>query len=256
MRYEDYWKINSTYGNLFYERAIGQKEEMECSKALCKILKPIYKEGMSVLDVGCGTGHYLRSLIEHLDEDIKYTGVDITKEYMVKAKKAFKNYSFKVGNIHCLEFLTNEFDIVTCNNVLMHLPVPPTKAISELLRVSKDYVVIRTPIGKRNYIIKQVNDFNDELDKDFENKLPKQEHKLIDENGEPICWHYLNLYTKRFFEDLILEINPDYTVNFIQDTFWKELKTKSKTNTATEIIDGKQVCGNVVLDWHFIVIRK
>ena len=64
------WNRDKEYGDYFFKRATGQLEEMESSKALCGIISEFYEKGMSLLDVGCGAGHYLRSLRKRLDEDI------------------------------------------------------------------------------------------------------------------------------------------------------------------------------------------
>ena len=245
------WEHCDSYGEFLYNRSIGEIEEMEASKVLCDILKPIYKPGMKVLDVGCATGHYLRSFRNRLDKDIYYTGVDNTPSYISKAEKAFSGARFFVEDIHSINFRDNSFDIVVCNNLIMHLPPPPIKAITELIRVSSKYTVIRTPVGKRNYIIREVKDHYDDLDIEDKKNLTT----LINEDGEPQYWNYLNLYTKEFIEDIILKVNPDYNITFIDDNP-KELGTKIKSKTATEVVDGKQVCGNIVLDWKFIVVEK
>jgi ubiquinone/menaquinone biosynthesis C-methylase UbiE len=246
------WDKDQAYGDVFFERAIGKREEMESAKALCTILTPLYKQKMKVLDVGCGVGHYLRSLRTRLDENIDYTGTDITQSYIERAKKAFPNTPFYVEDIHNLSFKDNTYDIVTCNNVLLHLPPPPKKAISELLRVSKNYVVLRLPIGTRNYIIKEIRSTHDTI----ETKQQPKEADLIDKNGEPRFWNYFNLYTTSYIQALINECAKNAKVQIIDDTFWKEFKDVADSKTVTKIIDGKQVSGNIILDWKFFIIKK
>ena len=116
---EDYqfWNREKEYGDVLHERATGKKEEMESSKALCKILSPFYRRRMKVLDVGCGPGHYLKSL-RRLDENMDYTGMDITEYYIQMAKKAFDGIPFYLGDIYNIPFGDNSFDIVLCSNVL------------------------------------------------------------------------------------------------------------------------------------------
>jgi len=249
---EDYkiWNKSKQYGNLLYDRAIGKKEEMESSKSVCEVIKPIYKKGMKILDVGCGAGHYLRSLREHLDKNVNYTGIDATEYYIDKASKAFPGVRFFIDDINDIDFKDNSFDIVICNNVLVHLPPSLDNPINELLRVSSKYVIIRTPIAKRNYIIKEVRDHKDKLNKEVIKKLTV----LINKKGEPTMWNYLNLYTKEFLEDIVLKVNPDYVVNFIKDNGFKKLKDKAESETVTKIIEGKQVSGNIILDWYFVVV--
>ncbi len=89
---DEKWKIwdrNPKTSELYYKRATGELDEMESSKALVKVLSDIYKPKMKVLDVGCGAGHYLRSMKTQLDSKIDYTGVDITEYSLELAKKAF-----------------------------------------------------------------------------------------------------------------------------------------------------------------------
>src|SRR3989338_953484 len=136
------WDKMPAYGETLYKRATGKSEDMESAKSLSEILASFYRSGMKILDVGCGAGHYLRVFKSKLDKNIDYTGLDATKYYIRLARKAFNRSQFLVGDIFDLPFGSNVFDIVVCNNVILHLPPPPTKAIAELIRVAKKYVVI------------------------------------------------------------------------------------------------------------------
>ena len=154
----DFWENYKQYGDLFYKRATGELEEMESSKALCQVLARFYRKGMKVADIGCGGGHYLRSLRQRIDPEIDYTGIDATAYYIQCAQQAFPEIAdhFHIGDIFDLSVEDGTFDIVINNNVLLHLPPPPTKAFAELIRISRKYVVIRTIFGERNYIIKEI----------------------------------------------------------------------------------------------------
>ncbi len=48
------------YGDLFFDRATGKLPEMESSKAAAARIAALAKSGDSLLDVGCGAGHYYR----------------------------------------------------------------------------------------------------------------------------------------------------------------------------------------------------
>lgn len=253
--YYKVWKNDKIHGNMFFDRSIGKTEEMESSKALCKVISPFYKPKMKLLDVGCGTGQYLRSLRKRTDKNIDYTGLDVTEYFIELAKKGFKDVPFYVGDIYNLRFKDNEFDMTICNNVILHLPPKPKEAIAELIRVSSKYIVIRTTFAKRNYIIKEVRGCNDNLNEEELGQIPERESKWID-NGEPLVWNYFNLYTKQFLKDLVEDIDNNCKVTFVDDTFWKELTNMAKTETATEIIGNKQVSGNIILDWKFLIIEK
>ena len=106
------WEGASEYGELLFKRATGELDEMESSKALCKIISTFYEKGMKIADVGCGAGHYLRSLRNRVDKAIDYTGIDATENYISLAKKAFPQMAtFKIGDILDLPFDNDFFDI-------------------------------------------------------------------------------------------------------------------------------------------------
>ena len=181
------WEKSPGYGeNLYYKRATGELGEMESSKALCKVLSPLYKKEMKILDAGCGAGHYLRSFRGRIDKNIDYTGLDATKYFVKLAKMAFgEGANFIEGDIFNMPFKNNSFDIVNCSNVILHLPPIPQKAISEMIRVAKKYVVIRTVFGERNYIIREVRPKT----KDQEAVL-KNHAELIGKDGDPASFNF------------------------------------------------------------------
>jgi cyclopropane fatty-acyl-phospholipid synthase-like methyltransferase len=76
--------------------------------------------GMNLLDVGCGPG----TLIPHIDADVNYTGIDISAEYLRRAKEKFEspNRRFMLGTAEALPLANEEkFDTVTCVGLLHHL---------------------------------------------------------------------------------------------------------------------------------------
>lgn len=247
------WNQDNAYGDLLYKRATGDLAEMESSKALCKIISPFYENRMKVLDIGCGAGHYLRSLRLRIDEDINYTGVDATEYYVELARKAFGDAArFLRGDIYNLQFKDNSFDIVICNNVILHLPPPPIKPISELIRVSSKYIVIRTVFGERNYIIKELRSSDEEIQ-----GLPIREGNLIDSEGKPLTYNYFNMYTEPYFRDIVADINEIIGMKIVRDDYWNSFNnTAVGGETATKVIGGKQISGNLLLDWRFIVLSK
>ncbi len=243
------WDERSDYGELLYRRAIGELEEMESSKALCDLLKPIYQEGWSVADIGCGAGHYLRSLRKRVDENIQYTGIDATARYIELASKAFpEKASFRVGDICSIPAKDQEFDLVVNSNVLLHLPPPLNKPIRELLRISSKYVVIRTVFGHQNYIIKELGP--KKPDASGQTQIVKREDQLG-------AFNYFNLYTETYIRETIEEASPNARVEIISDTSWKNIDNRPLTDiSGTTILDRHQISGNILLDWRFVIIAK
>lgn len=249
------WKKLPKYGDLFYKRAVGKSPEMESSKSVALLLKNYYKPGDKICDVGCGAGHYLFSLRKRLDKNVNYVGVDSTEYYVKLARKAFGvNSTFIKGSIFDLPFPRNNFDVVICCNVLLHLPPPPTKPLSELIRIAKKYVIVRLLVGESNYIIKRVYE-SDEIKngKIKESDLIKSDHDIK-------SFGYFNMYTKKYLKELVFKINKTAKITIISDNEFEDFDN-SKVRGAfkkigTRVINGKQISGNLIYDWHYLIIEK
>jgi malonyl-CoA O-methyltransferase len=83
-----------------------------------------------LLDVGCGSGRLFKELRE---TGFEYYGIDITMEAF---EGIGNNVKLAIGNILDLPCADNEFDIVTCTEVLEHA-MRTDIAIKELFRVTK-----------------------------------------------------------------------------------------------------------------------
>jgi ubiquinone/menaquinone biosynthesis C-methylase UbiE len=204
------------------------------------------------LDVGCGVGHYLRSLKNQIDVPFGYLGVDPTRNYIDRAKDVFHGSSvdFAIMDIYDLQLRDNYADIVMCNNVLLHLPsiqIP----IQELLRVSKKYVIIRTLIGENSFRIKQV-----------------EKPEIYNRNGEPLHYHYFNIYAESYIRN-ILTINEllsdcisfDVTITDDRDFDPKnfggtENYLNEKPHDLTTMLNGYQLNNYVLEPWKFVIIKK
>lgn len=110
-------------------------------KQLVATIKPL--EVSSVLDVGCGEGFTLDHLQkEHIGK--KLEGIDAVDDALKIGKKLYPKLTLKKGDIYHLQYKANSFDIVLCTEVLEHLE-DPAKALQELLRVCKKYVLVTVP---------------------------------------------------------------------------------------------------------------
>lgn len=94
----------------------------------------------TALDVGCGPGFYVDLLLKH---GFKATGVDYSENVINKAKSLFPNGTFEVNNAYDLGFDDDSFDLVLSIGLLQCL-YDHEKAIKELCRVSKKYVLLST----------------------------------------------------------------------------------------------------------------
>ncbi len=97
----------------------------------------------SILDVGCGEGFTLNRLKEH-GVGKQLEGVEYSKDAIELGRKTYPQIKIKQGDIYNLPYEDNTFDLVLCTEVLEHLG-EPEKALKELVRVSKKYLVISVP---------------------------------------------------------------------------------------------------------------
>lgn len=101
------------------------------------------KKPKTILDVGCGEGFTLELLHDKKIGE-KLEGVDFLKTAIEIGKKERPFLTLKEGTIYKLPYKDNSFDLVICSEVLEHLE-DPKKALEELHRVTKKYIVLSVP---------------------------------------------------------------------------------------------------------------
>jgi len=250
------WEKNEEYGKALYARAIKQDPEMESSKAVAKIVDNILQKNDLILDVGCGAGHYLASLDKILSLPFSYYGIDATSYYIDLARQAFsvdqKSNSLRIstnfanGDIFNLPLKNNFADIVMCNNVFLHLP-SIKKALNELWRVAKKYVIVRTLIGNTSFRIKHI-----------------LQPESYSEDGEPISYYYFNIYSHEYIASLVKLLTNVKEFKITKDDDFDSVNigvanfdgNASKPGNITTIIQGMQVNNYVIEPWHFLILEK
>lgn len=247
----DEWKVwdnDVGYGDVLYKRAVGELPEMESSKKIARVLKKYVTNNQSVLDVGCGAGHYLRSLRREIGDGFQYLGADATAAFLNQARKAFehdKKSEFMLSDIYDLKLPDSSYDVVMCNNVLLHLPsikVP----LSELIRVAKSNLVVRLLSGNRSFQIKDVH--------------PQADGKDFDEQCMPVSYHFYNIYSNSYIESLLSAndkvaswtITPDF--DFDKDSITNSVKDHGNVHDASTILGDYQLNGYVLQPWSIVEI--
>ena len=117
------------------------------------------KPGQKLLDLGCGEGYF----ISLLPNNIEIVGLDISKIALKRAKKILKsknNITLQFGNALSTGLSDKSFDIITCSEVLEHVP-EPKKIIKEIFRLLKDdgTAVISVPDENRIKLIMRIIKF-------------------------------------------------------------------------------------------------
>jgi len=113
---------------------------------LARVLNEIPLDTRTLIDVGCGRG-IIGALVRIYREPKRLVGVDIFQPYLNFCKK-FNLYD----EVYCLDlrklplpFENKDFDVVTCIEVLEHLPKKDgEKLLDEMERLAK-LVIVTTP---------------------------------------------------------------------------------------------------------------
>lgn len=174
--------------------------------------------GMSVLELGCGTGYFTREIVA---TGAKITAIDISPDLLEVARTNIisENLTFCLENAYAMSFPDRSFDCVVGSSVLHHLDVQ--KALGEICRVLK-------PGGKVYFT--EPNMMNPQIA--VQKNIPVIKRKLGDSPDETAFFRFsLRRWMKkagfRFIEitpfDFLHPAIPEKGVNFI-DNFGKTLE--------------------------------
>lgn len=141
-----------------------------------------------MLDVGCGQGHWTKTLAPYLAEKAKITAIDNDINWF-KNNSELENY-FRLSNIEfnliegdaeSLPFEDETFDFVTCQTVLIHLK-NPKKALKEMTRVLKPNGLLLCV--EPNNIIQTLTKNSISQNDSIEETLDHIKYRLIIEKGK------------------------------------------------------------------------
>lgn len=116
-------------GNKHIERESGEATKIYDNRSLEKdyrTLKPLLKEGMVILDVGCGTGAISKDIAKIVGAKGKVIGIDNTKKFIESGQKSYKEIA-NLDLIHSdlFDFESEEkFDLIVAARVLQWLTTP------------------------------------------------------------------------------------------------------------------------------------
>ena len=98
----------------------------------------------SVLDAGCGTGILLQQILKKYPQS-QLTGSEYSPQGLEFAKKRLPQGEFQVLDLS-KETLSQKFDLITCIDVLEHIP-DDHAALKNLLAMTKGHMILSVPIG-------------------------------------------------------------------------------------------------------------
>jgi ubiquinone/menaquinone biosynthesis C-methylase UbiE len=134
------------------------------------------------LDIGPGRGAFLWTMITEIPY-VQVTCVDVLAHRVdlinTVRKGGIERVQCYQRDVHELEFTDDRFDVVTALEVLEHLP-NPARAVRELCRVGKDWLLVSVP-SKPDNNPEHINLFSaDELQK-----------LLIDNGAKSVQMHHV-----------------------------------------------------------------
>jgi ubiquinone/menaquinone biosynthesis C-methylase UbiE len=107
-----------------------------------------------VLDVGCGAGVHLLSVVEQFDV-VEGVGLEPSKEAVALLSRTYADdprMSFQVGTANALPFETDSFDLVMCWSVLHWVGRNEyLQALGELIRVTRQHLLVMDFVAASDY---------------------------------------------------------------------------------------------------------
>jgi ubiquinone/menaquinone biosynthesis C-methylase UbiE len=125
----------------------------------------------TMLDVGCGMGHWGQLLIPHLSPTVHMSGIDPEPLWVEKAseraqqKGLASRTTYEIGTAEVIPFPDHFFDMVTCQTVLVHVK-DASVALNEMLRVLKPggLIAVAEPNNLISRLVLNNLTFNDSVD--------------------------------------------------------------------------------------------
>jgi ubiquinone/menaquinone biosynthesis C-methylase UbiE len=151
-----------------------------------------FKEGDSILELGCGSGSHWEGKIEKLPKRCRLVLSDFSNGMVDTVKE---RYSGTFANVDCenidiqnIPFDKNMFDLIIANHMLMHVP-DLNKGLGEVRRVLKDdgifYSATDGDGGMRPFFHNIIKQFNPRTTA-FSEKLPFS----LQNGKELLCNHF------------------------------------------------------------------
>jgi SAM-dependent methyltransferase len=118
----------------WYDTPAGQAHDRVQKDDVRRLLRPALA-GQTLLDVGCGTGHWSAFFAEM---GYRVTGIDVAPSMIDVARSAVPECTFQVADAHQLPFDDDAFDVVASMATLEFLPDQAT-AIRGMARCTKEH---------------------------------------------------------------------------------------------------------------------
>jgi 2-polyprenyl-3-methyl-5-hydroxy-6-metoxy-1,4-benzoquinol methylase len=104
-----------------------------------------------VIDVGCGTGHFLKALRERSAETLRLSGMDFSSIAVARARRLVPDADVREADVYDISWPADSFDLVVCMETLEHLRHPGA-ALDQLVRICRPggAIVLTVPNGEED----------------------------------------------------------------------------------------------------------
>lgn len=120
----------------WYETSGRRADRLE--KALLNRLLAGFPGAVTLLEVGCGTGHFSRWFSR---QGLETTGLDLSARMLAEAVRLSDRFSYGQGSALALPFPTGAFDVVAMITTLEFIS-KPEQALAEAFRVARQGLLL------------------------------------------------------------------------------------------------------------------
>jgi len=132
--HKDVTALQAEYDKLYREAPIRDED-----RAYAWIARKIFKthpKALSILDVACGGGYFLREMARCYPGSAFFHGIDLSKEALAIAQREFPKATYALSVAENMPFGPQSFDVVTCLGSLEHF-LNIGQALNEVRRILK-----------------------------------------------------------------------------------------------------------------------
>lgn len=198
------------------------------------------KDGMRILELGCGTGDMWKEHTELLEAVSELVLTDFSAGMLESAKEMLgenKNISYKVVDIQNIPYEDNSFDMVIANMMLYHVP-EIHKGLAEVRRVLKANGLFYCATYGEHGIVEYISGLLKEYQ--VEGKLNKN---FTLQNGEEILVKHFQSAVRYDYEDALEVKDIDDMIDYIYSLSSMSNISNIKRNELQHILENNMVNG-------------
>lgn len=151
------WQVQKYYQRRYQKEKLAAMRPYEAYLILLEYLKP--KEGKKLLDVGCGTGYFLKAAAE---KGLQTYGIDFSGEAVKIAQEISPQSKIFLARAEKLPFKNNFFDYLVCLGSLQYFP-QMGKAIAEMKRVAKENALFCFMVPNADFLVWKLKGKNQDI---------------------------------------------------------------------------------------------